>query len=101
MGTTGLVARAKGAGDGAEVAALPSRALLVGGACGLALILLQSLIFAAGLWLSPASGEVEGLAKGYFAFRIWSAPATVAVFGINGWLIGAGATRALLALQLG
>ena len=100
MGTTGLVAQAKGAGDGAEVAALLSRALLVGGTCGLALILLQPLIFAAGLWLSPASEEVEELTKGYLAFRIWSAPAAIAVFGINGWLIGQERTRALLALQL-
>jgi MATE family multidrug resistance protein len=100
MGTTGLVARAKGAGDGAEVAALPSRALLVGGACGLALILLQSLIFAAGLWLSPASGEVEGLAKGYFAFRNLVRAGDRCRLR-HQWLhIGQERTRALLALQL-
>jgi len=47
MGTTGLVAQAKGAGDGAEVAANLSRALLIGGTAGLALIALQMPLFAA------------------------------------------------------
>jgi len=100
MGTTGLTAQARGAGDGAEVAALLSRALLIGVGGGLLLILLQPLLFAGAFRLSPASAEVEGLARQYMAIRIWSAPAAIAAYGINGWLIGQERTRAVLILQL-
>ena len=56
MGTTGLVAQARGAGDGAEVAALLSRALLIGGGFGLALLLLQPLVVA-GVLQDEGGGE--------------------------------------------
>ncbi|MFP4274158.1 MAG: MATE family efflux transporter, partial [Paracoccaceae bacterium] len=41
MGTTGLASQAAGADDGAEVAAILSRVLLIGFAAGAALIVLQ------------------------------------------------------------
>ena len=37
--------------------------------------------------VAPASAEVESLARDYLAIRVWSAPATIALFGITGWLI--------------
>jgi MATE family multidrug resistance protein len=101
MGTTGLTAQALGAGDEAEVAANLSRALLVGLAGGLLLVLLQPLVIGGALVLSPASGEVEALARDYLAIRIWTAPAAIALFGINGWLIGQERTGAVLAVQIG
>ncbi len=100
MGTTGLTAQARGAGDAPEVAALLSRSLLLGGAGGLLLILLQSLMVAGAFRLSPASPMVESLARDYLAIRIWSAPAAIALFGINGWLIGQERTRGVLAIQV-
>ncbi len=100
MGTTGLAAQAEGAGDRAEVAALLSRALLVGGGAGLALILLQGPLFALGHRISPASAAVEGFAREYMAIRIWSAPAAIALYGITGWLIALERTREVLWLQL-
>ncbi|MFV2002870.1 MAG: MATE family efflux transporter, partial [Paracoccaceae bacterium] len=45
MGTTGLVAQARGAGDGREVAALLMRALLIGAAAGVLFIAAQGLVF--------------------------------------------------------
>ncbi|WP_284264310.1 MATE family efflux transporter [Roseicyclus amphidinii] len=100
MGTVGLAAQALGAGDRAEVAALLTRVLLIGGAAGLALMLLQMPIFAAALWLSPASPEVESLVRAYLQVRIFSAPAAIAIYGIMGWLIAQERTGAVLALQL-
>lgn len=100
MGTVGLAAQALGAGDRAEVAALLTRVLLIGGAAGLALMLLQTPIFAAALWLSPASPEVESLVRAYLQVRIFSAPAAIAIYGILGWLIAQERTGAVLALQL-
>jgi MATE family multidrug resistance protein len=100
MGTTGLVAQAKGAGDGAEVAANLSRALLIGGTAGLALIALQMPLFAAAFRLAPASAEVEALARDYLTIRIWGAPATISMYALTGWLIALERTRAVLAIQL-
>jgi len=100
MGTTGLASQAAGAGDGAEVAAILSRVLLIGFAAGAALIVLQQPIFAAAFAVSPASAEVETLARGYMQIRIWSAPAAIAIYGITGWLIALERTRAVLVLQL-
>ncbi len=100
MGTTGLTSQALGAGDRGEADALLSRALIVGLAGGGLLILLQWLIFAGAFALSPASAEVEALARDYMQIRVWSAPAAIALFGITGWLIAAERTRAVLALQI-
>ena len=100
MGTTGLTAQAQGAGQGGEVAALLTRALLIAGAGGAALIALQGPIFAAAFLLSPASAEVEAMARSYMAIRIWSAPAMIATFGVTGWLIAMERTRAVFAIQL-
>ena len=100
MGTTGLVGQAAGRGDAAEVSALLTRALMIAAAGGLVLIALQSVLFAAALGVAPASAEVEELARGYLAIRIWSAPFAIAVFGLTGWLIAQERTRAVLAVQV-
>jgi len=100
MGTTGLTAQAMGAGDRAEVAALLTRVLLIGLAAGVALILLQWAIFFGAFAIAPASDEVEALARDYMAIRIWSAPAAIAIYGINGWLIARERTASLLILQV-
>jgi MATE family multidrug resistance protein len=100
MGTVGLAAQALGARDRAEVAALLTRVLMIGGGAGVALILLQVPILAAALWLSPASAEVEALVRTYITIRVFSAPAAIAIYGITGWLIAQERTGAVLALQL-
>lgn len=99
MGTTGLTGQALGAEDRAEVAALLTRALMIGLASGLALIALQLPLFWAAFRLSPASAEVEGMARSYMAVRIWSAPAAIALFGLTGWLIAQERTPAVLVIQ--
>lgn len=100
MGTVGLTSQALGAGDRGEVAALLTRALLIGLAGGLALVALQAPVFWAAFRAAPASVEVEALAAGYLRLRIWSAPAAIAIYGITGWLIAQERTRAVLGLQL-
>lgn len=100
MGTTGFVAQATGAGDAAEVSAHLSRALLVAAAGGALCLLAQPLLLGLALALAPGSGEVETLAESYLAIRIWGAPATVALYAVNGWLIGTERTRSVLLLQL-
>ena len=100
MGTTGLVAQARGAGDVAETGALLMRALILGASGGLAFVLLQVPIFWAVFQLAPASGEVEGLARSYLGIRVWGAPAAIAILAVTGWLIALERTRGVLLLQL-
>ena len=100
MGTVGLTSQALGAEDRGEADALLSRALLIGLSGGLVLILLQLPIFAAAFLVSPASPEVETLARDYMAIRVWSAPAAIAIYGITGWLIAAERTQAILVMQI-
>lgn len=100
MGTTGLVAQARGAGDDAETGALLMRALLIGAAGGLVFILFQVPILAGAFLLAPASAEVEGLARDYLTIRIWGAPAAIALYAVNGWLIATERTRSVFVLQV-
>jgi MATE family multidrug resistance protein len=99
MATAGLVAQAEGAGNRAEVAAHLTRSMLIALAGGAALIVLQAPVFSGAFAISPASAEVEAMARSYMAIRIWSAPAAIAVYGITGWLIARERTRSVLVLQ--
>jgi MATE family multidrug resistance protein len=100
MGTTGLVAQAKGAGDGAEAAAVLLRALVIAATAGIVLIAAQALLFRAAFAVAPATAEVEALARTYLSLRIWGAPATIALYAVTGWLIAVERTRGVLFMQL-
>jgi len=100
MGTAGLTAQAQGAGDRPEVVALLLRSLLIGATAGVVIIIAQIPLFLGAFRLSPASAEVESLARDYMSIRVWSAPATIALYGITGWLIALERTRAVLAIQV-
>jgi MATE family multidrug resistance protein len=100
MGTTGMVAQARGAGDTAETGALLMRGLMIAGAAGLMFVVGQAAVVWAAFRIAPASAEVEGLARTYLGIRIWGAPATIAIYALTGWLIAMERTRGVLALQL-
>ncbi len=100
MGTTGLVAQARGAGDPAETGAILMRALLIGVAAGLVFVIFQALVFRAAFRLAPASAEVEALARDYLRIRIWGAPAAISIYAVTGWLVATERTRGIFALQL-
>ena len=100
MGTSGLVAQARGAGDVPETGALLVRGLMIGAVAGLVFILFQSALFWGAFKISPATPEVENLASQYLSIRIWGAPAAISTYAITGWLIAMERTRAVLILQL-
>lgn len=100
MGTTGLVAQARGSGDIPETGALLVRGLMIGLAAGAIFFAVQIPLFWGAFQLSPASDEVEGLAQTYLSIRIWGAPASIAIYAITGWLIAMERTKAVLVLQL-
>jgi len=100
MGTTGMVAQARGAGETAETGALLMRGLLIAAAAGLVFVAGQAAVFWAAFRVAPASPEVERLARAYLSIRIWGAPATIAIYALTGWLIAMERTRGVLTLQL-
>lgn len=100
MGTTGLTSQAYGADDSREVAAMLTRALIIGVGGGVAVIVLQLPLFDGAFLISPASEDVEALASDYMAIRVWSAPAIISLYGVTGWLIALERTRSVLVLQL-
>ena len=100
MGTTGLVAQARGAGEAAETGALLLRGLMIAAVAGLAFVALQAPFFWAAFRLAPASPEVEAMARTYLGIRIWGAPAAIASYALAGWLIALERGRSVLALQI-
>ncbi len=100
MGTAGLAAQALGAKDRDETEALLSRSLIIGLGAGGAIILLHVPLIAGALWLSPASAEVEPMARSYMQIRVFSAPAMIALYGLTGWLVAQERTTSILTIQL-
>lgn len=88
MSTTGLTAKAFGAKDRANSAAIFFRAMAVGLGAGLVLVALQWPISAIGFGILNGGPEVEAAGKLYFGARIWGAPATMFGYVIVGWLLG-------------
>ncbi len=100
MGMTGMTAQAKGAGDEAEMRAMLARGLVAGLMIGTVLFALQWLLIPAALRLFAGGGALDSATRGYVSARFLGAPASLAVFAINGWLLGLGRTRPALLLQI-
>ena len=100
MGTSGLVAQARGAGDVSETKAIFIRGMIIGVVAGVVIFALQIPLFWGAFHIAPATSEVEVLAQDYMAIRIWGAPASISLYAITGWLIAMERTRAVLLLQL-
>lgn len=100
MGMTGLTAQAGGSGDAGEVEALLLRGMLLGAAAGLALMLLRAPLTHGALLLFAGTPALDAVARDFMAARLLSAPSTLALYAINGWLLGLGRTRDALVLQI-
>ena len=88
MGTTGLVAQAYGAKDIQKTKVILLRVLLVALSGSVIILLLQYPLIEFSLWVIDASPEVEQYTRLYYKIRIFSAPATLSLFAINGWFLG-------------
>lgn len=100
MGMSGLVAQARGAADVRESDALLIRGVTIGGVIGLALLALAGPIMGLAFFALPPGGGVAAPAHAFVAARFLGAPAALAGFAINGWLVGCRRTRLALVLQL-
>jgi len=100
MGTTGLVARALGAGDVAAAHLALGRAGVIALLLALLVWLLHPLWLAVALqWMAPADG-IAPLAREYVQLRVLSAPAVLFTYAVVGWCIGRQDTRTPLAIAL-
>lgn len=100
MSTSGFVAQAYGRQDVEETVAVVARALLLAVAIGCVLVALQWPLITLALNILGGDASVESVTRDFFFVRIWSAPATLALYAINGLLIGRGLGRQLLRQQL-
>jgi MATE family multidrug resistance protein len=100
MGTTGLVAQAKGREDVHEqmVTVVRSSALAV--FFGVLLFLLQEVLLALSLAAMAPPENVGAITSEYFRIRIWAAPFTLLGYAITGVLFGLARVRTILWLQL-
>jgi MATE family multidrug resistance protein len=88
MGTTGLTAQAYGKKDHTASIMTLGRALTVAAGISVLILGLQIVIANLGFAVIGASAEVEHYARIYFFIRIYSTPATLGLFAINGWFLG-------------
>lgn len=100
MSTTGLSAQANGRGDEPERRAVLLRALLLGGAIGLSLLILSPILKRLAFAAFAGTEHVETLAGAYFDARIWGAPAYLMGLAVTGWMLGTGKTGQMLAFQI-
>lgn len=99
MGTTGIVAQARGAGDAAGARDALIRALVLAVGFGLLCLLLRRLAADFAFTLLSGSPEVEDAARRYFLVRVWAAPAAMCNIAILGCLFGLQAMRSGLLHQ--
>ncbi len=88
MGTTGLVAQAYGSNNERQTRIILYRVLIVAFSVSIGILLLQLPILELALYIIDASPEVEAFTRLYYSIRIFSAPATLALFCLNGWFLG-------------
>lgn len=93
MGTTGLVARAAGAGDEYGSILILARSAVLALVLALLVIALHQPLLALGLALMSPTDALQPLAHSYAQIRIASAPAVLLTYTVIGWCIGRQDTR--------
>lgn len=100
MGTTGLIAQAKGKNDQTLLVAGIWRSAVLALLLGVSLLLLQDLLWIAAVKaMAPPEAVVE-LTRSYFDIRIWGSPAALLIYAVSGVLFGMAKIWSVLAQQL-
>lgn len=100
MGTTGIIAQARGKSDSTALIAGIWRSIALALGLGILLLLLQeSILYLALKALAPPPGVTLPTME-YFHIRIWAAPASLMIYAVSGVLFGLAKTRAVLLQQL-
>ncbi len=88
MGTTGITAKAFGAGNDQDVRKVLTRALFLGVVIGLLLVVVQTPLLKGLEDVIGAEDRVASLVGKYFSICIWEAPSMLATMAISGWFVG-------------
>ena len=101
MGSSGLTAQAYGRHDLVSIRKVLRMGLTVSLLCGIIIFAIQRpMEWISHIIISPTE-QVWGLALQYFRVRIWAAPAVLALFAMNGWLVGNQNSRYPLYIAVG
>ena len=100
MGTTGLIAQAKGREDAGEQVVVVVRASALALFFGVLLLVLQEALLALSLKAMAPPENVAAITAEYFNIRIWAAPFTLLGYAIIGVLFGLARVKTILWLQL-
>ncbi len=88
MGTSGITSQRFGAKDDIGATSTLYRALIIGVAVGLSMILLSRPISGLILSIIDAEGETRYFALQYFDILVFGAPAVLAGYALTGWFVG-------------
>ena len=88
MGTTGLTAQEYGKRDRKEMMMILARVQLIAMGIGLTILFLQNPIVLLSLWMIESTADGGKYMRIYYDIRIYTAPAVLALYGINGWFLG-------------
>ena len=100
MGTTGIIAQAKGRDDTEKLISGIWRSIALALGLGTVLLLLQDLILFLSIRALAPPESVTELTTEYFHIRIWAAPASLLVYAVSGVLFGLARTGLVLVQQL-
>ena len=88
MGTTGLTAQEYGRRNRQGIMMMLARVQLVALVIGILILLLKDPISDLSFWIIESGAEVEIYTLVYYDIRIYTAPAVLALYGLNGWFLG-------------
>ncbi|MGM5629429.1 MATE family efflux transporter [Apibacter raozihei] len=88
MGTSGFAAQAYGKQNRNEQTEVLIRSLYLALLAGIIIIALQGMIALVSFYLLNVDENIKIRTKQYFDIYIWSAPAVLILFSLNGWFIG-------------
>ena len=100
MSTAGLAAQSDGQGAEADVQSHIIRALPIGLAIGVFILLIQSWLLPLAFKIYTASPNIEASAITYIQARLWGLPATLASIALMGWFVGISRAGLALGLQI-
>jgi len=88
MGTTGLTAQEYGRRNRQGIMMMLARVQFVALVIGILILILKDPISDLSFWIIESGAEVEIYTLVYYDIRIYTAPAVLALYGLNGWFLG-------------
>jgi len=100
MSTAGLVAQSDGQGAEADVQSHILRAIPIGLAIGMVILVTQGWLLPLAFKIYTANPDIEASATLYIRARLWGLPATLASIALMGWFVGISRSGLALGMQV-